>query len=1055
MRPNPMRCASVSLVLAIASIAPITTTHAQSNADELRLYYSANGMLSRGLYDLAIDEYRAFLDEHPNHEKASVASYGLSVALHRTKQYEDAIPILQDLHALDTFEFAPQVALLLGQSLVAQQRFEDSIEPLLTMAYNHSDVASADVAAALACESLFRAGQLDRLDETSAYLEQTWPESSSRARARYFHSLALMHRQRFEQASERLETLIQSAPDSPYTPQARLLLASCLEQTGSLQSALRTYRAVIDAGVANLNPDALLGAASVLLRLGEPDQAARALDTYLDDHNDHSQFAHALHLRGRAAFDQARYDEALELFDSAARSGAPDDDHASYWAAKSALRNGADADAADRLDDLLRDEQSVTDILPLVLYDHAVASTRAERNDDALDSIEQLLDDYPEHELAPQALQLQATTLHELQRYDDSQRATSRFLRDYPDSQLAESVAFLDAENLFLRDHFDDASDAYESFLSEFPNAEQASDARFRLGDALYRLDRRDESETHLTQVASSNPIPDEYHTALWMLGQIAFDDERFDQAIAHLSRYLGSTPASHAPDDALLKLAISHQRLGNHDGAIDTFSQLLRDHPDSELTTHARFERGQSAMEQGALNAATVDFTAVLESAPDSRFADYARSHLGTMAQQAGDFETASTYFEQVGANVPEAIAAQSRLRQGQSLLASDQYSEALDVLNSYLRDYPDNADAPLAFANRAIALARLEQFDDALDALDEALDSSATLSEPMVHSLQHERVRTLRALDRQQQALDGARALLDENPDLPLRNYVVVDLAQLESALGNHTASSALLEQTRPALSGQSSSDAQSLYTQATYIHAVAEYNRSQHASAASLFEEYLARDDADESHRLETMLLQGECLFAIADHARASVVLAQVASESENPDILAPALLRLGESEALRQRWTQSEQAFARFLDTFEGHAQWYQAQFGIGWARENQGNHDGAIDAYTTVAQQHQGPTAARAQFQLGECLFAQERHEEAIREFLRVDVLYDYPEWSAAALYEAGQCFIALRRLPEARDQFQRVVDNHADTSWGQLAAQRLESMPENPALPGR
>ncbi|MHC4975656.1 MAG: tetratricopeptide repeat protein [Planctomycetota bacterium] len=1055
MRHNLMRCACVSLTLMLSGVAQTPPAFAQSNPDELRLYYSANGMLSRGLYDLAIDEYRAFLEAHPDHEKAPVASYGLSVALHRTKQYEDATPILQSLHSLDSFEFAPQVALLLGQCHIAQQQFEDAIDPLLTMARNHADVASADVAGALACEALFRAGRLDELDDASAYLEQTWPESTSLARARYFHSLSLMHRQRFEPAAERLETLINDAPDSPYTPQARLLLASCLEQTGALQSALRTYRSVLESGIDSLSPDALLGAASVLLRLDEPDEAARALDAYLDDHDEHSQYAHALHLRGRAAFDQAQYDEAMDIFDDASRAGAPGSDHSPYWAAKSALRNNDNADAAERLDDLLRDEPSVRDILPLVLYDHAVASTRADLNDNALESLDQLLDDHPDHELAPQALQLQATTLHELERYSDSQRATTRFLRDYPDSTLTESIAFLDAENLFLRDEFDDAADAYEDFLSEFPNSEQATDARFRLGDALYRLDDRSDAEPHLAQIASLDPIPDEYHTALWMLAQIAFDDQRYEQTTALLNRYLDDTPSAHAPDDALLKLGIAHQRLDDHDNAIETFSDLLSDHPDSELTLHAQFERGQSAMELKALNAAAHDFEAVLERDPGSRFADYARSHLGTMAQQAGDFETASDYFEQVGDNVPEAIASQSRLRQGQSLLAASQYSAALDVLDSYLDEYPDSADAPRAAAHRAIALARLEQHDDALEAINNALSNSESLSRPLTHSLHHERVRTLRALDRTEEARDAARDLLNQDPDLPLSSYVAVDLAQLESALGNHAGAAALLEQTRPALVDDTSTDAQSLYTQATYIHAVAEYNKSQHASAASLFEEYLGRDDADESRRLETMLLQGECLFAVGNHARASSILDEVAADAQDEATLAPALLRLGESEALRQRWDESERAFTRFLELFTEHAQWYQAQFGIGWARENQGNHTGAIDAYSVVAEQHQGPTAARAQFQLGECLFAQQKHEEAIREFLRVDVLYDYPEWSAAALYEAGQCFIALRRIPEARDQFQRVVDNHAETRWGQLAAQRLESLPETPALPGR
>ena len=95
------------------------------------------------------------------------------------------------------------------------------------------------------------------------------------------------------------------------------------------------------------------------------------------------------------------------------------------------------------------------------------------------------------------------------------------------------------------------------------------------------------------------------------------------------------------------------------------------------------------------------------------------------------------------------------------------------------------------------------------------------------------------------------------------------------------------------------------------------------------------------------------------------------------------------------------------------------------------------------------------TAARAQFQIGECLFAQRRHEEAVREFLKVDILYAYPEWSAAALYEAGRCLAQLEKPEEARRQFQQVTDRFKDTEWANLAARQLTNPPAAPpSVPG-
>jgi TolA-binding protein len=152
----------------------------------------------------------------------------------------------------------------------------------------------------------------------------------------------------------------------------------------------------------------------------------------------------------------------------------------------------------------------------------------------------------------------------------------------------------------------------------------------------------------------------------------------------------------------------------------------------------------------------------------------------------------------------------------------------------------------------------------------------------------------------------------------------------------------------------------------------------------------------------------------------------------------------LLCLGEALGAAQQWDKSLTAFERYLKEFADSELWFQARFGAAWALENQGRQAEAIGAYREVVSRHKGPTAARAQFQIGECLFAQKRHDDAVRELLKVDILYDYPEWSAAALYEAGRCLTQLDKPDEARRQFQQVTERFKDTEWASLAARQLK-----------
>ena len=62
----------------------------------------------------------------------------------------------------------------------------------------------------------------------------------------------------------------------------------------------------------------------------------------------------------------------------------------------------------------------------------------------------------------------------------------------------------------------------------------------------------------------------------------------------------------------------------------------------------------------------------------------------------------------------------------------------------------------------------------------------------------------------------------------------------------------------------------------------------------------------------------------------------------------------------------------------------------------------------------------GDLVARAQLMIGETYYHQKDYHEAIRQFLKVDILYDAPPWQAAALLETGKALRTTRPVGRRR-----------------------------------
>jgi TolA-binding protein len=190
--------------------------------------------------------------------------------------------------------------------------------------------------------------------------------------------------------------------------------------------------------------------------------------------------------------------------------------------------------------------------------------------------------------------------------------------------------------------------------------------------------------------------------------------------------------------------------------------------------------------------------------------------------------------------------------------------------------------------------------------------------------------------------------------------------------------------------------------------------------------------------------------ECLIKAKDYPKAVahlIVFRDQGPYQNQPGLSDRALLRLGHAYALQNQWEPSRQAMELLTQRF-GNSRWiHEARYGMGWAQQNAGQFDAAVNSYTPVVNALATELAAKAQLQIGLCRLAQKRYPEAIAALYAVPLTFDYPELSAAALTEAARCHIEQKQNEPAAKLLRRVIKDHAGSKWAEVAKQRLDALP--------
>ncbi|MEI6535935.1 MAG: tetratricopeptide repeat protein, partial [Verrucomicrobiaceae bacterium] len=84
---------------------------------------------------------------------------------------------------------------------------------------------------------------------------------------------------------------------------------------------------------------------------------------------------------------------------------------------------------------------------------------------------------------------------------------------------------------------------------------------------------------------------------------------------------------------------------------------------------------------------------------------------------------------------------------------------------------------------------------------------------------------------------------------------------------------------------------------------------------------------------------------------------------------------------------------------------------------------------------------------RGRFQTGECYFNIRKYEQALAEFVNLELNYKkYPDWQAKAALEIGRVLLTQGKRDEATQSFKDVINRYSKENAAVVARQYLDEI---------
>jgi TolA-binding protein len=707
--------------------------------------------------------------------------------------------------------------------------------------------------------------------------------------------------------------------------------------------------------------------------------------------------------------------------------------------------------------------------------------------------------DHPKHPQAESARFYIGESLVQLRQYAEAARQFHKLVADYPGSQQTRKTLFRAGEASYFAGDIESAQRDLEQFvdryatdklncyvlaylgeialeqgkhktaekfcsqcLAEYPAGPLADDCRatlVRIGVAKIRMallaGDHDTVEKQAREFARRYPTHELHATVEELEIRSLLVRKEFGKAAEKLElRIAASLEESQSAGDRYL-LALACQGLGRHAEAL----QLLDQAQNSEsLKKDVGRARAASLLALGRFSDAIGSLEPTLArgkeagSPPvDDDGTLQARAQLTICYARVGRLDDARRAFSKLAGERPKhdliaptaEVLAEAILAQAQKLSEQNEFDQALELYDDVIEQHHGEKQLATALLGAARVHAQLGQREKAIANYRRLLADhpKASNRDLVIYNLAW----MLRESGRSAEGDTLFEELRHEHPGSRFWADAVYRLAEGVNQSGDRNGAKKLLAEliaTKPTgevLAHALYLEAQSFVAEEKWTELVAPLERLVRECHSSALKPLAGFWIAEADYRMGK---DAEALerFTKLDTQRSSPTTTREAWTAMIP-------LRRAQLLARARQWPEASEIAERIVREYPNFEQQYEVDYLLGRCLASEARFDEARAKYRAVIESTRGSkteTAAMAQWMTGESYFHQKNYEAAIREYLRVDILYAFPTWQAAALLQAAKCHELLGQPREAVALYNQILKKHPNSSFTTEASRRLE-----------
>ncbi|NUQ01240.1 MAG: tetratricopeptide repeat protein, partial [Armatimonadetes bacterium] len=626
-----------------------------------------------------------------------------------------------------------------------------------------------------------------------------------------------------------------------------------------------------------------------------------------------------------------------------------------------------------------------------------------------------------------------------------------------------------------------EAETVYRELLKAQPSAADALLARYNLALALHQQGQKDEAATLFAEVARLDPRGETGASALLEVGRHAMDQQRYAEARTAYQDFLRRAPqaaeaaqawwgvgeasyglkdwprASDAyqtlidkfPRHALVERAyyrlIEVYRAQGQGEQADKLAATLRQRfPGSDLSAATLLTTGREAFKAKRYAAASEAFESFLKSYPEHADAGVATANLAAslyLAEELPDhWRRAAEAYAQLARKYPT-VSDDALFWAGSAWLEAGQPEPASEALRAFLKAQTAHRYGPRGRLLLGKSLVAQKHHAEACSLLEEVV--SAAKDDPALRSeARYELAWALLADGKEDAAYRVFEAIVNDDPRGPLGADARFRLAsrayqkkEYDQAIAGYQEWLQLYPQ-------------HALRPKVVYNLAFAQEAKSQYGPAAESYEE-AARllTGGDEDLRQQAAYRRGLMLHRAGNPAGALAAFEVFDTTWPQSKLRVEVAYYRGQALAAQEKWDEAATVFRRLTETAASHALAPSARLNLAVALQNQQKYEEARVLYQSLVNMTGLSPAEQTEalLHLGETLYAQRHHAEALDAFLRVE-RGPVTALRAPARYWAALCYQHQGETAKAREKLHLVINESPDTDWAKKAKQALAEL---------